>query len=120
MQPNDVTAFIVELVKRLSIKSPKFFRVLQNIGIIAFCLGWIPDIASMLHITLPQSPALERVLTIAGAITWFMAKLPSVNTAAIVETKPGALPFTTKKQEQGVDPTPEETKTKIILDQQKQ
>jgi hypothetical protein len=98
----DFSAFMIELYKRFALKSPKFFQVLQVVGIIAAFLGFIPKIAAFLDIPIPQNHTLAIILKVAGATTLFMAKLPVLNSSLVMKTTED-LPFSEKKQDPDVN-----------------
>lgn len=96
---SQIISFIVELYKRFGLKSPKFFQVIQFIGIIATAIAWVPDLLQYLDIIPNEiySKTLEVSLKVAGIITWVIAKLPVVDSLKTVATKPENLPFTENK-----------------------
>lgn len=109
-QKTDVMAFIVELLRRFSLKSPKFFQVLQTISIIAGLITGLPEFIDLLNsmganINLPEIwlAVQSKVIMWASIVLWMAAKLPVENPEQpktgdgklVARTK--ALPFTTKK-----------------------
>lgn len=99
-------AFIAELWKRFPLKTPKFFQILQAVGIVAAGIGFIPDALTYLELTPTpiMSHYLEIVLKVAGIVTWIMAKLP-VENATRVSLNTNHMPFTAaaKKEAQITD-----------------
>lgn len=84
MYSNDVAAFLVELYKRMALKSPKFFQVLQAIGMTAALVTGIPlfiqqlEMFTGLKIALPDvvNHWIVRVVFWCGIVIKVMAKLP--------------------------------------------
>jgi hypothetical protein len=106
MQPStDVAAFLVELYKRMSLKSPRFFQILQAIGMAAALITGIPlfiqqvEMFTGLHIALPDvvNHWVTRVIFWCGVMVKIMAKLPvhqPPTDHGEPVTKKEALPFT--------------------------
>lgn len=110
-QSSDITAFLVELYKRMSLKSPKFFQVLQGIGMVAALVTGIPlflqqiEMFTGMKITLPEivNSTLIRIVFWCGVIVKVMAKLPVsdpdkpvTNTGRIAAPRK-VMPYTDKK-----------------------
>lgn len=112
MQPSsDVMAFLVELYKRMSLKSPAFFQVLQTLGMIAALITGIPLFLQQLsmftgmeiNLPGPVNGMFVRVVFWCGLVVKLMAKLPVTDPDRPV-TKAGRpvstiknMPFTEKK-----------------------
>jgi hypothetical protein len=108
---NDLIAFLTELYKRMALKSPKFFQVLQAIGMTAALVTGIPlaiqqiEMFTGLKIALPDvvNHWVVRVVFWCGIVVKLMAKLPVTNPARPVTTdgKIAAprvvMPYTEKK-----------------------
>ncbi len=95
-QQTDVMAFLIELIKRFSLKSPKFFQVIQAVGLIAGLITGVPEFLQLLGMQLPAAiaPFASKTIAAASSVLWIMAKLP-VDPKAMLESK---MPFTTKNQ----------------------
>lgn len=108
--PSGFAAWFIEFYKRFGLKTPKFFQVLQIVGIIAAIVGFIPDALQYLEVT--TTPIIDRYVSlavkVAGGITWLISKLPAVN-ANTVAFHSNSLPFTEKKKIEGKEPTPATT-----------
>lgn len=96
--------FFIELFKRFTLKSPKFFQVLQTVGAVAAIITGIPSFLEGQGIAIPE--ALQKisstVVAVAAGVLWVIAKLPvenpqapEVNGRAVSKVK--ALPYSTKK-----------------------
>jgi hypothetical protein len=105
MQQSDFIAWLRETFKRLALKSPKFFQVYQSIGMIAVVVGFIPDALTFLEITPTDvmNQKIQLAMKIAGAVMWFMAKMPVTDPRKPVDGKTGeaqalhdVMPFTQK------------------------
>ena len=105
---SDIIAFLHETIARMSAKSPAFFQVYQNIGLAAFCVGFIPDILNWLEIV-PQGKvaiAIALAVKVAGGVMWFMSKQPVTDPRKPVDkngeelSKHEVMPFTQKKKEE--------------------
>jgi hypothetical protein len=107
MKPNtDVAAFLIEMYKRMSLKSPRFFQILQAVGMAAALITGIPlfiqqiEMFTGLKIALPDvvNHWVVRVVFWCGVVVKVMAKLP-VHQPPIEDgekiPKAEALPFTT-------------------------
>lgn len=104
MKPStDVWAFLIELYRRMALKSPKFFQVFQIIGIVAGLLCGLPAFLDSIGVVLPEPiKAIEsKVVGVAAVVMWAMAKLPVIDNKQ-PETGSGkpvpsdkVLPFTT-------------------------
>lgn len=115
-QQSDVWAFIIEAYKRMSLKSPKFFQVIQAIGMIAAFITGIPlaiqqfEMTFGVHIDLPFPEAVNstwiRVVFFCGVLAKIIAKLPVVDPKKPVDasgnTQPvhAVMPYTAKKKEE--------------------
>jgi hypothetical protein len=90
-----VVAFIKELYKRFALPSPRFFQVVQAIGMVAAFIGFIPDILMYLEIT--PNPIFSRYLALAlkvsGIVVKLLAKLPVENAGKVAATT-NKMPFT--------------------------
>ena len=107
MKPTtDVMAWLIEFIKRFSLKSPRFFQVFQTIGLIAGLITGIPLFLEQLqglgiNIPLPEVwvRVQSKVIAAAAGVMWLMAKLP-VNQPPTDNGQPvpkkEALPFTEK------------------------
>lgn len=80
---NLIIAFLSELIIRLKSKSPRFFVILQYIGIAAFVITGLPELLSFFGITLPASLSVFASKAIAAASLVFsvLTKLAVVDTA---------------------------------------
>lgn len=111
MQPKtDVAAFLLELYQRMSLKSPRFFQVLQAIGMAAALITGIPlfiqqvEMFTGLEIPMPDvvNHWVTRVVFWCGVIVKLMAKLPVVQPPidnGVPVPKKEALPFTSAVKE---------------------
>lgn len=83
---NQFINFFVELIKRFGGTTPKFFKIISVIGIIAAFIGFLPDITAFLGIEIPLKWAKgwELTLKIAGLITAIVAQLPNQGGIAAV------------------------------------
>lgn len=94
MNQSDVILFFQEYWRRLNETSPKFFRVIGWISMIAAAVGFIPQLLDFLDITLP-APWMKIVgKCMIAAGVW--GKLTSA--AAIKRPASQTMPFTEKKQ----------------------
>lgn len=112
MKSSAIMDFIVELMKRFALKSPKFFQVLQIIAIIATLATGVPEFVDLLnsitglHINLPDfwESIQSKTVAISALVMWLMAKLPVTNqqqpiTGSGKTVSPWkALPYTDKKK----------------------
>jgi len=105
----DLSAFLIEAYQRLSLKSPRFFQVLQTIGMIAALLTGIPlfiqqlEMFTGLEINLPDvvNGIVIRIVFWCGLIVKIMAKLPVTpppTDNGVQVPQEEALPFTVKKE----------------------
>jgi hypothetical protein len=95
MKKLNISDFLKELYKRFALPSPKFFQVIQAVGVVCAGIGFIPEILLKLDIT-PNpifSKYISTVLVVAGVITKFLAKLP-VENSTIVSRTTDKLPYT--------------------------
>lgn len=113
-QQTDVWAFLIETYKRMSLKSPHYFQVVQTIGTIAALISGIPlaiqqfELATGAHIDMPEltNGIFIRVLFWCGILTKIIAKLPvtdpakPVDAQGLVQSKHDVMPFTQKKKEE--------------------
>lgn len=82
MKTNTVLVdFLIELVKRWKLESPRFFKVFQMIGLIATLITGVPELLAFLHISLPESIAFfaNKTIAIAGAAVLLISKLTVKN-----------------------------------------
>lgn len=107
----DALLILKEALLRLKERSPKFFRVLQNVNYGITLIGVIPIVLTWLGIILPPEWAvvLLKVVSIAGAWGVLMAKL------SVSQPTKEVLPFTTKKNIEQIV----ERNEKIIEEQSK-
>ncbi len=114
-QSSDVWLFLYELYKRMALKSPKFFQVLQTIGMVVALITGIPlaiqqaEMFLGLKIALPEvvNHWMVRVVFACGLIVKIMAKLPVIDSSSYTQqTNNGAaapkyevLPFTSNVNE---------------------
>jgi hypothetical protein len=107
MQQSDLIAWLQETFRRMALKSPHFFQVYQTIGAIAVGVGFIPDALQWLDFTPNEiiSKYIALAIKVAGAVMWFMAKMPVTDPKKPVDGKTGeqqaigeVMPFTQKKK----------------------
>jgi hypothetical protein len=84
-------AFLIEIYKRFSSKSPRFFVVMQWVSMIAFVVTGLPGVLQEMGVVLPGAWAevQSKVIGWASAIAYFISKMPVAD--------PSGLPFTEKK-----------------------
>lgn len=109
----DLGKFLVELWQRMSLKSPKFFQVVQGIGMAAALITGIPlaiqqfSMITGVEIALPDVVNfwVIRVIFWCGVVTKIIGKLPVTSTDrpvtsdGKVEAKTEVLPYTAKVDE---------------------
>lgn len=88
MQQPNVWEFLLEFYKRMALKSPKFFQILQTIGMIAAIVTGLPLAIQQFEMftgikvfeSLPEvvNSTFIRVVFFCGVIVKIMAKLPVV------------------------------------------
>ena len=81
--------FLLQIVKRLTLESPKFFKVFQIIGIVASLITGIPEFLELFGVHLPQSIAFfaNKTIAIAGSVVVFMATLTVKNPNEILKNE---------------------------------
>jgi len=87
-----LTNYLNETISRVFLKSPKYFKIVQIVGLIATGIGFLPDIAAYLGINLPDNQTVQLVLKVAGGTTYFISKLP-VENSSVVQKQTNTLPF---------------------------
>jgi hypothetical protein len=95
--------WLSELLARFSLKSPKFFQVLQTIGVVCAFLGGVPKILedNNIHLGEPFATYVNKgialAVTVAGIVTWILGKLPVSQDVMTQAKAADKLPYTTKK-----------------------
>ena len=81
--------FLLQIVKKLSLESPKFFKVFQILGIIASLITGIPEFLELIGVHLPESIAFfsNKTIAIAGFIVVFMSNLTVKNPNEILKNE---------------------------------
>ena len=89
MKQTVIGDFLLQIVKRLTLESPKFFKVFQIIGIVASLITGIPEFLELIGVHLPESIAFfaNKTIAIAGSIVVFMATLTVKNPNAILKNE---------------------------------
>jgi len=105
---NRLLAFLVEIVKRLKSKSPRFFLILQYISAGVTAVTGLPEFLTMFSISLPSPLNLlaNRTVAICGVVSLVFAKLPIENPtiavtadgAVVKKTDENKLPFTAQSE----------------------
>lgn len=96
--------FITEIINRIGMKSPSFFRIMQWISIAVAAISGLPALIAQfqndLGVTLPDwmLTISSKLVAISAIVAWIMAKLPVSNAEAVKEKPNGEvvpkLPFT--------------------------
>lgn len=96
--------FITEIINRIGMKSPSFFRIMQWISIAVAAISGLPALIAQfqndLGVTLPDwmLSISSKLVAISAIVAWVMAKLPVSNAEAVKEKSNGEvvpkLPFT--------------------------
>lgn len=104
---NPFIAFLEELFNRFALKSPKFFQILQKVGIVLLAITGIPEALLILKTSvgidlwtyLPEAVQwfASKTIALAGILLWVLAKLPVQNSTTVMNTS-NKLPFTEKQQ----------------------
>jgi hypothetical protein len=94
-QQSDLTAWLVELIKRFGQKSPKFFVILQWVGFVCALITGVPELLLNAGIELPAAfhKIASETVAIAALIMSLISKLPVVHPDQHLRQ----LPFTAKK-----------------------
>lgn len=105
---NQLINWIVEMFKRLSSKSPKFFKVWKIITGIPVLIIALPNALQLLNIHLPQvfDKHVQDIVGWAASAMFFMSFLPSQsaviaidqNGTPVKQTNPEKLPFTAQQE----------------------
>ena len=94
---NPLLLFLIEVVKRLKKKSPKFFVILQNIALVAGAITGLPLLLDELNVELPSWATIfqSKLVMWCSAIVFLWSKFPVDNNNEPVASND--LPFTNKK-----------------------
>jgi hypothetical protein len=89
MKQTVIGDFLLQIIKRLTLESPKFFKVFQIIGIVASLITGIPEFLELIGVHLPQSIAFfaNKTIAIAGSVVVFMATLTVKNPNEILKNE---------------------------------
>lgn len=87
---NVMIAFLKELIARLQRKSPRFFVILQYIGIAAFLLTGLPELLQFLGIVLPDALAAiaSKTVMYASAVFTILTRLAVVDATDLPFSNP--------------------------------
>ena len=73
--------FLIELIKRVATKNPKFFQLIQLVSGAIAIVAFLPDLASYLDFTLPSWANVlhDKAIKIGSLTAILMAQLPNQN-----------------------------------------
>lgn len=79
-----VTDFLVDLVRRFLAKTPKFFKWVQVISLVAALVTGLPGFLETVGIALPEKLAVlqNKVVAIAALVSAFVAQLAVSDSSA--------------------------------------
>lgn len=94
MQTNPIILFLKEWLPRLQQKTPKFFKILGTISLIAAMIGGVPEFLKYIGVEMPawSTGFYNKLLLAAGVWGKIVSMLPTEN--------PQNLPYTNKDENQ--------------------
>jgi hypothetical protein len=74
-------AFLKELIQRFFAKSPKFFKIIQVLSMLAFVVTGLPDLIAETGIVLPDYivSIQNKVIAVASIVSFIISKLTVVD-----------------------------------------
>jgi hypothetical protein len=74
-------AFLKELIQRFFAKSPKFFKIIQVVSMVAFVVTGLPDLIAETGIVLPDYIVAiqNKVIAVASIVSFIISKLTVVD-----------------------------------------
>ncbi len=124
-QSNQLLNFLIECFKRLTAKSPTFFKVWKVITGIPVLIIALPDALKILNIHLPQifNDNITTAVSWASSAAFIMAFFPTQsapiavdqNGTPVKQTDTSKLPFTAVSEQKVVDK--EKSKDEVVVSQ---
>lgn len=96
---NPLLAFLIELVQRVSKKSPKFFQIISWISAFATAITGLPGFLEMFDITLPDPLNIlsNKIVAISSLVAFLISNLTVRNATEIAAAPNNQLPLTAAK-----------------------